>query len=31
VTRHAVVPMLAEDPVGADRLRALVGRTPALA
>ena len=24
-TRHAVVPMLAEDPVGADRLRALVG------
>ncbi|MFN4153852.1 MAG: arsenical pump-driving ATPase [Paracoccaceae bacterium] len=30
-TRHAVVPMLAEDPVGADRLRALVGRTPAIA
>ena len=29
--RHAVVPMLAEDPVGADRLRALVGRTPAIA
>lgn len=26
-TRHAVVPMLAEDPVGADRLRALVGRS----
>lgn len=30
-TRHAVVPMLAEDPVGADRLRALVGRTPVIA
>ncbi|MFN4101068.1 MAG: ArsA-related P-loop ATPase, partial [Pararhodobacter sp.] len=30
-TRHAVVPMLAEDPVGAERLRALVGRSPALA
>ncbi|MFN3273453.1 MAG: arsenical pump-driving ATPase [Paracoccus sp. (in: a-proteobacteria)] len=28
---HAVVPMLPEDPVGADRLRALVGRTPAIA
>ncbi|MFN3846874.1 MAG: arsenical pump-driving ATPase [Paracoccaceae bacterium] len=26
-TRHAVVPMLAEDPVGADRLRALVGQS----
>lgn len=26
-TRHAVVPMLAEDPVGAVRLRALVGRS----
>jgi arsenite-transporting ATPase len=26
-TRHAVVPMLAEDPVGADRLRALVDQT----
>jgi len=30
-SRHAVVPMLAEDPVGADRLRALVGRAPAMA
>ncbi|MBW6506515.1 MAG: arsenical pump-driving ATPase [Rhodobacteraceae bacterium] len=30
-TRHAVVPMQAEDPVGADRLRALTGREPALA
>lgn len=30
-TRHAVVPMLAEDPVGADRLRALVGCTPVIA
>ncbi len=30
-TQYAVVPMLAEDPVGAARLRALVGRTPALA
>ncbi|TGD41715.1 arsenical pump-driving ATPase [Pseudotabrizicola sediminis] len=30
-SRYAVVPMLAEDPVGADRLRALVGRTPAIA
>lgn len=30
-TRHAVVPMMAEDPVGPARLRALVGRTPALA
>ncbi len=29
--RHAAVPMLAEDPVGADRLRALVGRAPAIA
>ena len=29
-TRHAVVPMLAEDPVGADRLRALVGRSEEL-
>jgi arsenite-transporting ATPase len=28
--RLAVVPMQAEDPVGADRLRALVGREPAL-
>ncbi|MDM7459669.1 MAG: ArsA-related P-loop ATPase [Paracoccus sp. (in: a-proteobacteria)] len=27
--RQAVVPMLAEDPVDADRLRALVGRLPA--
>ena len=30
-THHAVVPMLAEDPVGADRLRALAGRAPAIA
>jgi arsenite/tail-anchored protein-transporting ATPase len=30
-SRYAVVPMLAEDPVGADRLRALVGRAPAIA
>lgn len=29
-TRLAVVPMMAEDPVGPARLRALVGRTPAL-
>jgi arsenite-transporting ATPase len=29
--RHAAVPMLAEDPVGAERLRALVGRAPAIA
>tara|TARA_R110000751_G_scaffold307749_1_gene430948 strand:- start:5547 stop:7454 length:1908 start_codon:yes stop_codon:yes gene_type:complete len=29
-TRHAVVPMQAEDPVGADCLRALVGRAQAL-
>ncbi len=30
-TRHAVVPVQAEDPVGPDRLRTLNGRTPALA
>ena len=30
-TRHAMVPMLAEDPVDADRLRVLVGRTAVLA
>ena len=30
-SRHAVVPMQAEDPVGATRLRALVGRTPVIA
>ncbi|HEY0920090.1 arsenical pump-driving ATPase [Devosia sp.] len=30
-TRHAVVPMQAEDPVGAERLRALTSREPALA
>lgn len=29
-TRHAVVPMQAEDPVGAERLRALTSREPAL-
>lgn len=29
--RHAVVPMLAEDPVGTDRLRALVGHATELA
>jgi arsenite/tail-anchored protein-transporting ATPase len=28
--RHAIVPMQDEDPVGVDRLRALVGRTPAI-
>jgi len=30
-SRHAVVPMLAQDPVGADRLRALVGRSVEMA
>ena len=30
-THHAVVPMMAEDPVGPARLRALVGRTHAIA
>jgi len=30
-SRHAVVPMQAGDPVGANRLRALVGRTPVIA
>lgn len=30
-TRYATVPMQAEDPVGADRLRALVGRTAVIA
>jgi arsenite-transporting ATPase len=30
-SRYAVVPMLAEDPVGVDRLRALVGRTLVIA
>ncbi|MDZ7709286.1 MAG: ArsA-related P-loop ATPase [Roseovarius sp.] len=30
-TRHAVVPMQAQDPAGPDRLRALSGRAPALA
>jgi len=30
-TRYATVPMQAEDPVGADRLRALVGHQPGLA
>jgi arsenite/tail-anchored protein-transporting ATPase len=28
--RHAIVPMQADDPVGVSRLRALVGRTPAI-
>ncbi|MFN3847352.1 MAG: hypothetical protein ACK4RZ_16255, partial [Paracoccaceae bacterium] len=30
-SHYAVVPMLAEDPVGAERMRALVGRSPAMA
>lgn len=30
-SRHAVVPMQAEDPIGADRLRALVSPTPVFA